>query len=61
MNAPHTARAIADEWTHPYDRATAAFPMGATPDKYWPPVGRIDGAHGDKNLVCSCPEIDNYR
>jgi glycine dehydrogenase len=61
VNAPHTARAIADEWTHPYDRATAAFPMGATADKYWPPVGRIDGAHGDKNLVCSCPEIDNYR
>ena len=35
--------------------------MGATVDKYWPPVGRIDGAYGDKNLVCSCPDIDNYR
>jgi glycine dehydrogenase len=61
VNAPHTARALAADWTHPYDRATAAYPMGATADKYWPPVGRIDGAHGDKNLVCSCPDIDGYR
>ena len=61
INAPHTARALADEWTHPYDRTTAAFPMGSTADKYWPPVGRIGSAHGDKNLVCSCPDIDNYR
>jgi glycine dehydrogenase len=35
--------------------------MGSTADKYWPPVGRIGSAHGDKNLVCSCPDIDNYR
>jgi glycine dehydrogenase len=40
--------------------ATAVFPNGFDPDKYWPPVGRIDGAFGDRNLVCSCPPLDAY-
>ncbi|HEU4674977.1 MAG TPA: aminomethyl-transferring glycine dehydrogenase, partial [Motilibacteraceae bacterium] len=54
--APHTAAMLAGEWTHPYDRTTAAFPGGQDPaTKYWPPVRRIDGAYGDRNLVCSCP------
>ena len=57
--APHTAASIAGEWTHPYDRATAVFPAGhaQAADKYWPPVRRIDGAYGDRNLVCSCPPV----
>ncbi|MBU6213217.1 MAG: aminomethyl-transferring glycine dehydrogenase [Actinomycetales bacterium] len=56
-NAPHTAVAIAGEWDKPYDRMTAAFPPGVSPTgKYWPPVRRVDGAYGDRNLVCSCPD-----
>jgi glycine dehydrogenase len=55
-SAPHTAACLAGEWERPYDRTTAAFPAGVTPSsKYWPPVRRIDGAFGDRNLVCSCP------
>ena len=54
--APHTAETLVGEWDRAYDRATAVFPGGVGPaDKYWPPVGRIDGAYGDRNLVCSCP------
>ncbi|MGY4951936.1 aminomethyl-transferring glycine dehydrogenase [Streptomyces nigrescens] len=58
--APHTAAAIAGEWTRAYSRERAAFPAGVTPDKYWPPVGRIDQAHGDRNLVCSCPPPEAF-
>ncbi len=55
-NAPHTAAMLAGEWTHPYDRETAAYPVGSLrADKYWPPVRRVDGAYGDRNLSCSCP------
>jgi glycine dehydrogenase len=54
-NAPHTTRAIVDKWERPYDREIGAFPAGLDPDKYWPPVARIDQAYGDRNLVCSCP------
>jgi glycine dehydrogenase len=59
-NAPHTAEALAvAEWAHPYSRAEAVFPAGVQPmDKYWPPVTRIDSAYGDRNLVCSCPSIE---
>ncbi|KRB69806.1 glycine dehydrogenase, partial [Kitasatospora sp. Root187] len=54
-NAPHTAATMAGEWTHGYSRQEAVFPAGVNPaDKYWPPVSRIDGAYGDRNLVCSC-------
>lgn len=61
-NAPHTAASLtADEWTHDYPRELAAFPVAALREgKYWPPVRRIDGAHGDRNLVCSCPPIEAY-
>jgi glycine dehydrogenase len=60
-HAPHTSRGIAGEWNHPYDRAAAAFPVGVhAPDKYWPPVSRIDGAYGDRNLVCSCPPPEAF-
>jgi glycine dehydrogenase len=60
-NAPHTGAALVGEWTHPYDRALAVFPAGLAQaaDKYWPPVGRIDGAYGDRNLVCSCPPVED--
>lgn len=60
-NAPHTAASVAGAWEHPYSREDAVFPAGVTPaDKYWPPVRRVDGAYGDRNLVCSCPPLDEY-
>ncbi|WP_329129261.1 aminomethyl-transferring glycine dehydrogenase [Streptomyces sp. NBC_01476] len=60
-NAPHTAAALGGEWTHPYTRQEAVFPAGVSAaDKYWPPVRRIDGAFGDRNLVCSCPPLEAY-
>ncbi|WP_327270151.1 aminomethyl-transferring glycine dehydrogenase [Streptomyces sp. NBC_01218] len=60
-NAPHTANALGGEWNHSYSRAVAVFPAGVSAaDKYWPPVRRIDGAFGDRNLVCSCPPLDAY-
>jgi glycine dehydrogenase len=55
-NAPHTARVIAGDWGRSYSREQGAFPAGWNPDKYWPPVGRIDQAYGDRHLVCSCPD-----
>ncbi|PJE97836.1 glycine dehydrogenase (aminomethyl-transferring) [Streptomyces carminius] len=55
-NAPHTAAQLGGEWEHSYGRREAAFPAGvAAADKYWPPVRRVDGAYGDRNLFCSCP------
>ncbi len=56
-NAPHTASMLlADDWPHPYSREEAAYPVPALRrDKYWPPVRRIDGGYGDRNLMCSCP------
>ncbi|MGW5347176.1 aminomethyl-transferring glycine dehydrogenase [Streptomyces sp. NPDC004050] len=60
-NAPHTAAALGGEWPHPYTRDEAVFPGGVSAsEKYWPPVRRIDGAFGDRNLVCSCPPLDEY-
>jgi glycine dehydrogenase len=69
--APHTARAVtASQWDRPYNREKAGYP--APPDglvageligarmKYWPPVGRIDGAHGDRNLICACTPVSDY-
>jgi glycine dehydrogenase len=60
--APHTAEQLtADEWTLPYSRQRAAYPVDALRrNKYWPPVRRIDGVHGDRNLVCSCPAPDAF-
>ncbi|MFD3421401.1 aminomethyl-transferring glycine dehydrogenase [Streptomyces decoyicus] len=61
VNAPHTAQMLARDWERPYSRNTAAYPLTtAGRNKYWPPVRRVDGAHGDRNLVCSCPSIDAY-
>ncbi|MGV4877528.1 aminomethyl-transferring glycine dehydrogenase [Acetobacter indonesiensis] len=60
--APHTAGDVtADPWGHAYTRQEACFPPGVSrSSKYWPPVGRIDNAHGDRNLVCSCPDISEW-
>jgi glycine dehydrogenase len=61
-NAPHTAEDVtADTWDHPYPRSLAAWPVPSLRQaKYWPPVGRIDGAYGDRNLVCSCPPVEAF-
>jgi glycine dehydrogenase len=60
-NAPHTASCLGGEWERSYPRETAAFPPGVSRTaKYWPPVRRIDGAYGDRNLVCSCPSPAAY-
>ncbi len=61
-NAPHTAASVmADEWTKPYPRELAAFPVaGLRGAKYWPPVRRIDSAKGDRNLVCACPPPEAF-
>ncbi|HZL02608.1 MAG TPA: glycine dehydrogenase (aminomethyl-transferring), partial [Cellulomonas sp.] len=60
--APHTAASVAaDSWDKPYGRELAAFPLASLrADKYWPPVRRIDGAYGDRHLVCSRPPIESY-
>ncbi len=60
--APHTAESlIVGEWTHPYSREQAAYPLGkAFRPKVWPPVRRIDGAYGDRNLMCSCPPVEAF-
>ena len=62
-NAPHSIDDIAaDDWTHPYSREEAAFPVpDLRREKYWPPVSRIDQAHGDRHLVCARPPLDSYR
>src|SRR6185369_650135 len=61
-NAPHTAAVVtADAWKHAYSRELAAYPVATLrQDKYWPPVGRADNVHGDRNLVCSCPPVADY-
>lgn len=62
VNAPHTAGDVAtDDWNHPYPRELAVYPVDELRgDKYWPPVSRIDGVAGDRNLVCACPPLDTY-
>jgi glycine dehydrogenase len=61
-NAPHTTHVVmADEWTHPYSRQKAAFPLAWVRDrKFWPSVGRVDNTYGDRNLVCVCPPMEEY-
>jgi glycine dehydrogenase len=58
--APHTGRALSGDWTRSYSREEAVYPTGFDPDKYWPPVGRIDQAYGDRNLVCACPPPEAF-
>jgi len=61
-NAPHTAGAVtAADWTHSYSREQAAFPLPyVRANKHWPSVGRIDNPYGDRNLMCSCPPVEEY-
>jgi glycine dehydrogenase len=60
--APHTAVELtANEWNHSYSREKAAYPMpGIRENKFWTTVGRVDNAYGDRNLVCTCPPIEQY-
>ena len=62
-NSPHTAASLIDEnWEHSYSRTKAAYPLKSLLlNKYWVPVGRVNNAHGDRNLVCSCLPIEQYQ
>ena len=61
-NAPHTSEDLTDpEWKHPYSKETAIYPLASLRrNKYWPPTNRVDNVHGDRNVVCSCPPLENY-
>ena len=61
-NAPHTSAVVtADEWSHPYSRQKAAFPLPYVASfKFWPSVGRVNDTHGDRTLICACPPIESY-
>lgn len=60
-NAPHTVEDLVGEWDRPYSREQACYPPGAfRVDKYWAPVNRVDNSYGDRNLVCSCPPLEDY-
>ncbi|WP_442109398.1 aminomethyl-transferring glycine dehydrogenase [Pseudomonas sp. NUPR-001] len=61
-NAPHTAAELVGEWSHPYSREQAVYPVATLVEgKYWPPVGRVDNVFGDRNLICACPSIESYQ
>ena len=61
-HAPHTAASLLGaEWSRPYSRETAAFPLAALKRvKYWPTTGRVDNVYGDRNLMCSCIAVSSY-
>jgi len=61
-NAPHTSKAILDDsWNKDYSKTKAAYPLKwLENNKFWPSVGKIDNAFGDRNLVCSCPDVKEY-
>ncbi|MGC0271619.1 aminomethyl-transferring glycine dehydrogenase [Pseudactinotalea sp. Z1739] len=62
VHAPHTAASVLGDWDRPYSREQAVHPVPAVAaDKYWPPVRRVDGAYGDRNLVCTCPPVEAYQ
>ncbi len=63
VNSPHTAHVLtASEWNHPYSREEAAFPLAwVRQNKIWPAVGRVDNAYGDRNIVCTCPPLEDYQ
>jgi glycine dehydrogenase len=59
VNAPHTAHMLTGEWEHAYSREEAVYPVVTMgPEKYWPPVRRIDQAYGDRHLICTCPSVE---
>lgn len=61
-NAPHSLKALlSEEWNKPYSREKAAFPVkGLKEKKFWPSCGRVDNIHGDLNLICTCPKVEDY-
>ena len=61
-NAPHTAQSIiSDSWNHNYSREAAAYPLPyLRENKFWVSVGRVNNAHGDRNLICTCPSVESY-
>jgi glycine dehydrogenase len=61
-NSPHTEKVvISNEWKYEYSREKAAYPLRwIEENKFWPAVGRVDDAYGDRNLVCSCYPVDSY-
>ena len=60
-NAPHTAEELAGDWTHPYSREQAAYPLPwVRQAKFWPPVKRVDNVAGDRHLICTCPPVSDY-
>ena len=61
-NAPHTADQLTGDWTYPYSKDQAFFPLNRSfEDKFWPPVRRIDNVHGDRHLMCTCPPVEAYQ
>ena len=62
-HAPHTAAMVmAETWTHAYTREMAAFPLASLKhQKYWPPVARVDNAWGDRNIMCACPPVTDWK
>ncbi|MFH7473804.1 hypothetical protein RA264_28845, partial [Pseudomonas syringae pv. tagetis] len=61
-NAPHTAAEIVVQWSHPYSRVQAVYPVDSLiENNYWPPVGRVDIVFGYRNLVCACQAIESYQ
>jgi glycine dehydrogenase len=59
--APHTASELVGDWSRPYPREKAVFPLPWVQDsKFWPTVGRVNNTHGDRNLFCVCPPIESY-
>ncbi|MFD1341531.1 aminomethyl-transferring glycine dehydrogenase [Litorisediminicola beolgyonensis] len=60
-HAPHTVEDLVGDWDRPYSRDQGCFPPGAfRVDKYWPPVNRVDNVYGDRNLICTCPPMEDY-
>lgn len=60
-HAPHTVASLVGDWDRPYSREQGCFPPGSFKvDKYWPPIGRIDNVFGDRNLICTCPPLEDY-
>jgi glycine dehydrogenase len=60
-HAPHTMEDLVRDWDRPYSREQGCFPPGAfRVDKYWPPVNRVDNVAGDRNLICTCPPVEEY-
>jgi glycine dehydrogenase len=59
--APHTAKILTEDWSHPYSRALAVYPVASQHlGKYWPKVRRVDSVHGDRNLICTCPPPEAF-